>query len=76
MYLKATVLVDEDDYKTLLNTEENDNLYGEEDIEVKEVHYEKKYSQDEICEDAKKEVFDMEKNASNFYKHIDSGGFF
>lgn len=76
MYLKATVLVDEDDFKTLLNTEENDTLFGEEDIEVKEVHYEKKYSQDEICEDAKKEVFDMEKNANNFYKHIDSGGFF
>ena len=39
-------------------------------------HYEKKYSQDEICEDAQKEVFDMEKNSTGVYKHLDSGGFF
>ena len=46
------------------------------DVEVKEIHYEKKYSQDEICEDAQKEVFDMEKNSTGVYKHLDSGGFF
>ena len=71
MYLKATALVAEDDFKTLLNSEDDVNLYGEEDVEIKEVHYEKKYSQKEVCEDAKKEVFDMENNVNGFYKHID-----
>lgn len=77
MYLKATTLVAEDDIRTIINIEEeNDSLHDEDDIEVKEVHYEKKYSQSEVCDDAKKEVFDMENNANGFYKHIDSGGFF
>ena len=77
MYLKATTLVTENDIRTLLETEEeNLTLCGEEEIELKDIHYEKKYSQEEICEDAKKEVFDMEKNVNGFYNHVDSGGFF
>ena len=51
------------------------NLIENEEI-INEVHYERKYSQDEVCEDAKKEVFDMEKNSDGVYKHLDSGGFF
>jgi hypothetical protein len=41
-----------------------------------EVKYDKKYSQDSVCEDAQKESFDMTKNDTGFYKHLDSAGFF
>ena len=77
MYLKATQLITE-------RTDEVEEIIGEltgtiiidDEIEVKEVHYDKKYSQDEICKDAQVEVFDMEKHSPSVYKHIDSGGFF
>lgn len=77
MYLKATQLITE-------RTDEVEEIIGEltetsiidDEIEVKEIHYDKKYSQDEICKDAQVEVFDMEKHSPSVYKHIDSGGFF
>lgn len=76
MYLKASKLVIEDDITTYITDEiDNEEIFSE-DVEVKEVHYEKKYSQAQNCDDAQKEVFDMEKNDSSFYKHLDSGGFF
>ena len=76
MYLNGTKLVTEEDIDTFITTEDTDEEIFSDEIEVKEVHYEKKYSQDEVCEDAKKEVFDMTKNQSDFYEHLDSGGFF
>jgi hypothetical protein len=76
MYLKGTKLVTEEDIDTFITTEDTDEEIFSDEIEVKEVHYEKKYSQDEVCEDAKKEVFDMTKNKTDFYEHLDSGGFF
>ena len=77
MYLKATEIVTEDDItKTLFTEDDKENIVMEDEIETKVVKYEKKYSQAEVCEDAKKEVFDMEKNSQGVYKHVDSGGFF
>ena len=76
MYLGATKLIAEDDIRTLISDEEDGIPLDGEELEVKEVHYEKKYSQEEVCDDAKKEVFDMEKNVNGFYNHVDSGGFF
>lgn len=76
MYLSASKLVTEEDIMTSIVEEEIDEELFAEETELKEVHYEKKYSQDEICEDAQKEVFDMEKNSTGVYKHLDSGGFF
>lgn len=76
MYLKGTKLVTEEDIDTFITTEDTDEEIFSDEIEVKEVHYEKKYSQAEVCEDAKKEVFDMTKNKTDFYEHLDSGGFF
>ena len=76
MYLSASKLVKEEDINTFIVTEDTDEEIFADDVEVKEIHYEKKYSQDEICEDAQKEVFDMEKNSTGVYKHLDSGGFF
>lgn len=76
MYLSASKLVKEEDINTFIVTEDTDEEIFANDVEVKEIHYEKKYSQDEICEDAQKEVFDMEKNSTGVYKHLDSGGFF
>lgn len=76
MYLSATNLVTEEDITKFITTEDTDEEIFAEGIEVKEIHYEKKYSQDEVCEDAKKEVFDMTRNQTDFYEHLDSGGFF
>lgn len=76
MYLSATSIVKEDTFEELW-TEDNENpeqLVTE--TSVKTVNYDKNYSQEEVCKDAQKEVFDMEKNSPNVYKHIDSGGFF
>ena len=76
MYLGAYKLVEETDVTSVISTEDTDqDIFGQ-TVEVKKIHYEKKYSQDEICEDAQKEVFDMSKNDKNFYSHVDSGGFF
>lgn len=76
MYLSASKLVKEEDINTFIVTEDTDEEIFAEESEVKEVHYERKYSQAENCDDAKKEVFDMTKNKSDFYEHLDSGGFF
>ena len=76
MYLGVNKLVMEDDVSTFITTDDDNTPIIDEEPFVHEVHYERKYSQDEVCEDAKKEVFDMEKNDTSFYKHLDSGGFF
>ena len=75
MYLKASQLFTEDFVDKIVTEEKLEDIF-EETPERVEVHYEKKYSQDQVCEDAKKEVFDMEHNVKNFYEHVDSGGFF
>ena len=75
MYLSATELYTEDYIDKIIPEDELLAIVDEE-VSAHEVHYEKKYSQDEICEDAKKEVFDMEKHSTGVYKHLDSGGFF
>lgn len=76
MYLGVTKLVTENDMSTFITTEDDDTPIIDEEHTIHEIHYERKYSQDEVCEDAKKEVFDMTKNKSDFYEHLDSGGFF
>ena len=76
MYLGASKIVTEDDVTEFITTEDTNEEIFADDVEVKEIHYDKKYSQDEVCEDAKKEVFDMTRNQSDFYEHLDSGGFF
>lgn len=77
MYLGTTEIVDEDDITVTLFTEDDkEGIIMEDGIWTKVVNYEKKYSQEEVCEDAKKEVFDMDKNVKGFYEHVDSGGFF
>ena len=75
MYLKAVELYFED-YSEKILVEDSDTPIIDDGESSQEVHYDKKYSQAEICEDSKKEVFDMEQNSPNVYKHIDSGGFF
>lgn len=76
MYLGATELVTEDDFSSVISTEDNNTSILDEGLYVIKVEYDKKYSQDEVCKDAQTEVFDMEKNVPSFYGHIDSGGFF
>lgn len=75
MYLSATQLYTEHFDEKIVTEEDEIGIIDEEPI-VNEIHYEKKYSQAEVCEDAQKEVFDMEKNVSGVYSHVDSGGFF
>ena len=74
MYLAASHIVTEQNEINIIS--EDDVQIIDDEIEVKEVHYEKKYSQESVCDDAKNEVFDMELNQPNFYKHLDSEGFF
>lgn len=77
MYLKASELYTEDYIDKIVTEEQGESIVDEEDeVEVVNVKYNKKYSQDEVCEDAKKEVFDMNRNKKGFYEHLDSGGFF
>lgn len=76
MYLSASKLVEEDDINSFIITEDTNEEIFTEDIEVKKINYEKKYSQDSVNDDAKKQVFDMSTHDSSFYKHLDSGGFF
>ena len=76
MYLGASKLVTEDDVTEFITTEDTNEEIFADDVVIKEIQYDKKYSQDEVCEDAKKEVFDMTRNQSDFYEHLDSGGFF
>lgn len=75
MYLKASDLYTED-YIDKIVTEEQGEAIVDDEVETVNVKYNKKYSQDEVCEDAKKEVFDMNRNKKGFYEHLDSGGFF
>ena len=75
MYLSATQLYTEHFDEKIVTEEDEIGIIDEEPI-VNEIHYEKKYSQAEVCEDAQKEVFDMERNVSGAYSHVDSGGFF
>ena len=77
MYLKASELYTEDYIDKIVTEEQGESIVDEQDeVEVVNVKYNKKYSQDEVCEDAKKEVFDMNRNKKGFYEHLDSGGFF
>ena len=75
MYLSSTQLYTEDFIDEIVTEAGKNGIIDEEPV-IKEIHYDKKYSQDEVCEDAKKEVFDMEKNVQGSYSHVDSGGFF
>lgn len=75
MYLRAVEIYDEDLVEKILTEEQNEPIVDDGDI-VQEVKYDKKYSQEQVCQDAKKEVFDMQKNIQGFYEHVDSGGFF
>lgn len=75
MYLSAAQLYTEHFDEKIVTEEDEIGIIDEEPI-VNEIHYEKKYSQAEVCEDAQKEVFDMERNVSGAYSHVDSGGFF
>ena len=76
MYLSATHIVKEETFEDIWTEDDDNPEQLATEPSATSVEYEKKYSQDEICEDAQKEVFDMEKNSPNVYKHIDSGGFF
>ena len=57
MYLEQSKIVKEDDLSAPIYTEDDEVLESE--LYLKIVDYEKKYSQDEVCEDAKNEVFNM-----------------
>lgn len=74
MYMRAVQLYKEQSWDKIL-TEQGEPIIDD-GQEIKQVHFEKKYSQQQICQDAKKEVFDMNKNDTSFYNHLDSGGFF
>ena len=76
MYLGVNKLVKEDDTSVYITTEDENEPIVDEGVFVVKVEYDRKYSQDSVCDDAKKEVFDMTKNQSDFYEHLDSGGFF
>lgn len=75
MYLTAVEIETEEGNEDVVTSDTLQTLITDDAI-VNEIKYQKKYSQDEICEDAKKQVFDMEKNVQGFYNHVDSGGFF
>lgn len=80
MYLAASHIVTEDKLEDIFIEGMDENLFeensdGEEIVQIKQT-YSKKYSQAEVCDDAKKEVFDMEEHDATIYSHVDSGGFF
>lgn len=75
MYLKSSELYTED-WVNQIVTEVTDQPIVDAKVQTVKIEYDKKYSQDEVCEDAKKQVFDMNKNVDGFYQHVDSGGFF
>lgn len=75
MYMTAVELYKED-YTEKILTEEEEEPIIDDGESIHQIHYGKKYSQQQNCSDAKKQVFDMEKNNPDFYKHLDSGGFF
>lgn len=77
MYLSGSTIVTEDTLQDIFDESSQDVLALETpDYTTVKHTYQKKYSQAEVCDDAKKEVFDMTKNKSDFYEHLDSGGFF
>lgn len=75
MYLSGTKIVTEDSKDDIVAEETDENIFDEQ-FETKVIKYTKKYSQAEICDDSKKEVFDMEKNTKGVYDHIDANGYF
>lgn len=76
MYLKAYNIVNEQDISEIIVDQTKDQSLITQQAEVVEVKYQKKYSQEQVCQDAKKQVFDMTTNKKDFYEHLDSGGFF
>ena len=77
MYLSGSTIVTEDTLQDIIDESSQDALGLEtSDYTVVEHTYSKKYSQAEVCLDAKKEVFDMERHDTEIYSHVDSGGFF
>jgi hypothetical protein len=80
MYLATSSIVTEDKLEDIFIEGMDEKLFdeesdGEEIVQIKQT-YSKKYSQAEVCDDAKKEVFDMEEHDATIYSHVDSGGFF
>ena len=80
MYLASSSIVTEDKFEDIFIEDIDEKLFdessdGEEIVQIKQT-YSKKYSQAEVCDDAKKEVFDMEEHDATIYSHVDSGGFF
>ena len=80
MYLGTSSIVTEDKLEDIFIEGMDEKLFdensdGEEIVQIKQT-YSKKYSQAEVCDDAKKEVFDMEEHDATIYSHVDSGGFF
>ena len=77
MYLSGSTIVTEDTLQDIIDESSQDALGLENsDYKIVEHTYSKKYSQAEVCDDAKKEVFDMERHDTEIYSHVDSGGFF
>lgn len=76
MYLKSNNIVAQDNFNDIIVSQETQQPIIDSQLQVKRIQYQKKYSQKQVCEDAKKQVFDMQKNDTSFYKHLDSGGFF
>lgn len=77
MYLSGSTIVTEDTLQDIIDESSQDALGLENsDYKIVEHTYQKKYSQAEVCLDAKKEVFNMEEHDATIYSHVDSGGFF
>lgn len=77
MYLSGSTIVTEDTLQDIIDESSQDALGLENsDYKIVEHTYSKKYSQAEVCDDAKKEVFNMEEHDTTIYSHVDSGGFF
>lgn len=63
MYMTAVELYTENLESKIVSEDDDGEPMIDDGEAVQEIHYDKKYSQDEICEDAQKEVFDMEKHS-------------
>jgi hypothetical protein len=76
-FLAGVQLVTEDTIEDIQCEESTDNLILEDGVFTEITQkFDKGYSQAEVCDDAKKEVFDMERHDTEIYSHVDSGGFF
>jgi hypothetical protein len=76
-FLAGVQLVTEDTIEEMQCEESTDNLILEDGVFTEITQkFDKGYSQAEVCDDAKKEVFDMERHDTEIYSHVDSGGFF